>query len=53
MAKPKQRTQLDEYQSDSHFDRYDLIKRIAEKINETATNLFTPGELEDDERYSD
>lgn len=38
---------------EARVNRYDLIKRIAEKINETATNLFTPGELEDDERYSD
>ena len=38
---------------EEHEGRYSLIKRIAEKINETAANLFTPGELEDDERYSD
>lgn len=38
---------------EARVNRYDLIKRIAEKINETAANLFTPGELEDDERYSD
>lgn len=52
MAKKKQQEQLDEYPSESHFDRYDLIKRIAEKINQAADEMFLPGEL-DDERYSD
>lgn len=35
------------------IDRYEMIKRAAEKVQDRMESLFLPGELGDDERYSD